>query len=312
MSKWTNHNFKTFGFFLLLAFMFLVVTKLSKKYTETLQFKVELINTPDDLYFNQDSLPHISATVNTLGFNYLASVVSRNVIKLDFKSFFSLEQNYMYCSTANLKSLIASKVGSNAVVEIIKPDTISVPYAKLISKTIPVKLKSDLKFAQGYQLFKPITINPSSVTIVGALNQVSEIEEIETIVLSKKDVAKSFTQSVDLINPNNSVVKINPKQVGIEVVVEKYTENVVSVPIDFIGLPNNVKVNYFPKRVDVYYEVSLSDAQRVVPELFEVICDYNSIALNNVAVVTPILYKQPEFVRNARLKLKEVEFIIIE
>lgn len=312
MNNWSNINIKTFGFFLLLAFGFLLVTKLSKKYTETIEFQIELVNTPDDMYFNQDSLPTISATVTSRGFNYLANLFNQNVITLDFETLFSIRQNLAFCPTSDMKHLIASNIGLTAIVEGVKPDTLSISYSKLISKVVPVKLQSDFKFSAGYKIYNGIEVKPDSVTVIGAFNVVGEINFVETAVIEKKDIANTFNETVVLLNPNTTAVKMKPSQVKLHVPVEKYTENVVSVPIDFIGLPKDVNVNYFPKSVDVFFEVSLKDAENVVPELFEVVCNYNSLSSTNESVITPLIYKQPNFVKNARLKLKEVEFIIIE
>lgn len=305
-------KFKSFGFFLLLAFVFLIFTKLSKKYTETLNLKVELVNVPNDIYINQDSILPVSATVRTFGFNYLAHLLNPQNLSLDFDTVFSVDGNLAYSASSNIKYLITQKLGSNVMIESVKPDSITIPFSKLISKVVPVKLNRKFNFMPGYNLYDSIVLKPDSVTIIGASKAVDGVNFIETSLISLDEIKNNINVKVNLSLNQASQIKLSQSQISISAEVEKYTENMVSVPIDIMGLPQDVKINYFPKTADVLYEVALKDAARIIPEMFEVVCDYNQVINKNITTIKPILFKSPRVVRNPRIRLKEVEFIIIE
>lgn len=308
----SKNKFKSFGFFLLLAFVFLIFTKLSKKYTETLNLKLELVNVPDDIYINQDSILPISATVSTFGFNYLIHLLKPQNISLDFKTVFSVDGNYAYSASSNIKYLITQKLGSNTVIETVKPDSITIPFSKLISKVVPIKLNRQFSFMPGYNLYDSIVMKPDSVKIIGSSIAVDNVDFIETSVISLKEIKSNINVKADLKLNEGSNVKLSKVHINVTAEVEKYTENIVFIPIDIMGLPKGVKINYFPKTVDVLYEVALKDAARIIPEMFEVVCDFNQVTNKNLTTLKPILYKSPDVVRNPRIKLNEVEFIIIE
>lgn len=303
---------KSFGFFLLLAFVFLIFTKLSKQYTETLQLKIELTNVPNDIYINQDSILPFSVTTTTFGFNYVAHSFKNQNIVLDFETFSSKDANRFYSKSSEVNHLITQKLGANTTVESVKPDTLFVPFSKLTSKMIPVKLNAEFDFMPGYNFYDVISVQPDSIKIIGAVEAVANINFIETNLISTKGIKNNINLKADLVVPETSLVKLYPSQVNVTAEVEKYTENIIAVPINFIGLPQGLKINYFPKTAEVLYEVGLKDATRIIPEMFEVVCDYSKINSENSTTLKPFIYKSPNFVRNARLKLTEVEFIITE
>lgn len=305
-------KFKSFGFFLLLAFVFLIFTKLSKQYTETLQLRIELTNVPNDIYINQDSIVPISVTVSTFGFNYLAHLFKNKRLMLNFETIFAKETDRIYTKSSDINYLISQKLGSNTSIESVKPDTISIRFSMLSSKVVPVKLNSQLSFMPGYNLYDTIVTKPDSIKIIGATETVVNINFIETELISLKDINSDININTSLKKPKTSEVKLYPSSVVVMAEVEKFTENFVTVPIDFIGLPQGIKINYFPKTVAVFYEVGLKDASRIIPEMFEVVCDYSQINSENSTALKPIIYKTPNFVKNTRLKLTEVDFIIIQ
>ena len=73
-------------------------------------------------------------------------------------------------------------------------------------------------------------------------------------------------------------------------------------------MPDSLIVRTFPKEVNVTYFVALSDYDKVVPQLFEAVVDYNeSIGQEKLNVK---IVNSPDYIQSLRFNPKSVEFII--
>ena len=78
-----NKRINVFLLFLLSAFVILIITKLSKEYTNTIPFEVEKLNVPQEYVILSDSVK-LNITLKTHGFNWLNYYMSKPKIKVDF------------------------------------------------------------------------------------------------------------------------------------------------------------------------------------------------------------------------------------
>ncbi len=85
-----NKRLNLFGFFFLIAFLILVVTKLSETYVETIPFNVSYHNLPETNIITLDSTPKVNVTVSTHGFNLLSLSFYLKAYQLDFENITSL------------------------------------------------------------------------------------------------------------------------------------------------------------------------------------------------------------------------------
>ena len=75
-----------FGLFFLLALFFLVITKLSNTYTETIQLDIILKNKPQAQRISNDSNQKIAIIVKTHGFKLLSLNLFQPKLTIDFNS----------------------------------------------------------------------------------------------------------------------------------------------------------------------------------------------------------------------------------
>jgi hypothetical protein len=93
--------------------------------------------------------------------------------------------------------------------------------------------------------------------------------------------------------------------------VEKFTEGHLKVPVEVINIPDSIRIKYFPKIVTVSYYTSLTNYKSVKTTDFKIECDFNEIR-NNQSYLLPKIVKVPAEVRNVKINLKQIEFIITE
>ena len=141
---------------------------------------------------------------------------------------------------------------------------------------VPVKPNFNISYSPGYNVLNTIVTIPDSVKIIGPESLLLKIDKIETEVLRRKEVYKPFSTQLSLISETkNSQIKVKTKAVTVNVNVEKFTEGILSLPVNIINVPKDVKVNYFPKTINLSYYTSLENFNTIDVNDFEVVCDYN-------------------------------------
>ena len=80
-----NKRINVFILFLLFAFIVLILTKLSKEYTNTMAFGIEKTNIPEEHVILNDSIM-LNITLKTHGFKWLRYYISKPKIKIDFSN----------------------------------------------------------------------------------------------------------------------------------------------------------------------------------------------------------------------------------
>ena len=307
-----NKKLNVFGLFFLLTFIFLALTKLSKKYTQDITLDINYVNLPKQKIIMLDSTPKCNAVVSAYGFNLLSYYFKKHSIKVDFdKDVYVKDSNFVWIAS-KFKHKISAQLGNAAEVISLEHDTIKFPFKTLSAKKVPVVLNSKVIFKPGYDVLGQFAIQPDSVNVIGSADELSQITKAETELLQLKDVTDSINKVILLKKPEDNKLKFSENSVRVSAKVEKFTEGTLSVPITIINKPIDVSINYFPKAVDVSYYVSLNNYKNIKPLDFKVECDFSEIANTDKTFLTPKLVKMPKLVKNVRLKQNKVEFILMQ
>lgn len=308
-----SKKLNVFGFFLLLSFLFLVFSKLSKTYTETLTFHIKYENVPEQYSIDSNSDSIINVKVKTYGFNLLPHNFYRHTIAIDFeKEVQKYEKKYVWDIKKGL-SKIEAQLGSKIEVLDVQPDSLSFPYEIMYVKRVPVKLDAEISYAPGYDILDSIKISPDSVNVIGPKNKVQKISKIRTAKFIQKNTNKSIKNEVELvIDKSLDNVKLSANKIKLTGTVEKFTEGTFEVPVNIINLPSDIKINYFPKTIVVAYYVSLDNYKEIKALDFKINCDYNEAITQGRTYFTPELVSKPQLIKSAKMKQSKVEFIIIE
>ncbi len=310
-----SKKLNVFGFFVLLSFLFLVVAKLSKTYTESIPFFVSYKNVPEQhsILSSRDSI--VQVRVKAYGFNLLAHNFYKHTLEVDFdkdKTIKKYGKKY-YWNTKKGLNKIESQLSSNMEVISIQPDSLIFPYEIMTVKKVPVKLESDITYASGYDIRDSLKLEPDSVKVIGPKNVIDKITRIKTQEIKLKDVNNSIEEEVGLVvDKSLKNIKLNRNSVKILGIAEKFTEGTLEVPVTIINLPANIKINYFPKTILVSYYVSLENYKNVKSLDFKIVCDYAQVKSLDKSFFTPQLVAKPTEVKSAKLKQHKVEFIIIK
>lgn len=308
-----SKKLNVFGFFFLLAFLFLVLTKLSKEYTETLIFNVTYSNIPKDNIVVSNEPQQIKITIKSLGFYLFSQYFNDNSIDINFKEDVALSGNNFVWLVSKNEHKISSQLGNSSTIISVKPDSILIPFQKLESKKVPVVLDKNIEFSFGYNASTDFEITPDSVKIIGSKNDIDNVLNIKTKPLQLKEIKSDINTKIDLwLIDSISNLKLSQYNVSVFAKVEKFTEGVLEVPVSIVNLPSNMTINYFPKTVSIVYYVSLNNYKHIKPLDFKVECDYSEILNSDKKSLVPRLVKIPDEIKTARIKQTKIEFILMQ
>ena len=306
-----SKKLNVFGLFFLLAFLILVLTKLSETYVETIPFTIAYKNLPNKNIITLDSTPKVNVTVSTHGFNLLSYYFKDQIYQLDVENNASIyKSSYVWIAEKESYAL-KEQLGNSVKIVSVKPDTLILPFGTLSVKKVPVVLKSKINFASGYDSLNALEIKPDSVSVIGTEEEIRTINFVETKPLILENVKLDINANLGLEFPGfYRRLKLSENTVNIKATVEKFTEGTFDIPVTIINLPIDIEINYFPKHIMVSYYVSLNNYRAVKPSGFIIQCDYSEGLTSGKAYFRPELIVNSLEVKSARMKQNKVEYII--
>jgi len=322
-----NKNFRRFGFSKKLYVFFIccifssvtwVLIKLSRDYSETLKYPVSYVNLPSDKIVINDLDTVFTIKLKSKGYRILSNKMffKPQTINIDVASLIRKKKDITkehYIATSDLYQLIGTQINyTNNVISVI-PDTLYFRFEKLHTRKVPLKLRLNMSFAQQYKLSDSIKLKPDSVTISGAKSAIDSIKYIETLNQTLTNLKQSQALTLGFESKyNKSKIKITPSSAKLVVLVEKYTEATVEIPIVVVNNVKNNVVRTFPEKVKITYLVSLDKFKDVKPAMFSVVADISKAISAKSKKMKVDVQKFPSFVKVSKIEPDKVEFLLLK
>lgn len=302
-----RRNVKRFSIFLAIAFLFLVISKLSNDYSQNIKLKIQIENVEDEIIIQNDSLNYIDAVVQAKGFSMIPFLFKDyESISIDVNNDVTTTPEQYLFDVRRHKFLIERELGNSYKIVSLKPDSLRITYKKRASKFVPIVLNKAIEFSPGYDIFGSHQLSIDSVKIVGSEDMVSTITKVVTEKLTLNNVKKDIDQTINI--QQIADIEIFPKQVNVSADVMKFTEGTMESSINIVNKPSNLEINYFPKNVTISYYVDLENFKSVKPSDFKVECDFAAVG-EGQSYFIPKIVKKPDFVKRVVLKQKRIDFI---
>ena len=173
-----SKKINVFILFFLLAFIILVLTKLSKEYTNTIVFNIEPENTPEEVIVLNDSTHKLKVTLTTYGFKWLSYYLKQPDLSLNFNEDLNKTEDYFIWSKSKGFSGINEQFDKNTIIKSITPDTLRFKYDTNAIKYIPVKVNTDITYSPGYDVLKPMKVTPDSVKVIGPKSMLKTLKNV--------------------------------------------------------------------------------------------------------------------------------------
>jgi hypothetical protein len=286
------------------------VIKFSKDYTVDEVYQVEYTSIPSDLVW--DELPETELQMRTTssGFSHIKYKLFGKKVKLSLTYLKKKNENDYFLIPKEQIGRISNQFPSNSNSILNQPDTILFDFSKKVEKKVPVVFKGNITLAKSFMLKDQITISPDSVVISGPESLVSSIDSVFTDEVELLDVSTSIEQNIAIAEIENKRVELRQKSVSLNLSVEKFTQNTISIPIIVENVPGKFILKPFPDKVDVIFNTGLSDFKNIKASSFKAVIDFNMTKdedLTSLPVNVEVLNEKAQLIR---VSPSSVEFIL--
>jgi hypothetical protein len=306
-----NRRARIFLFFLVLSSIIWLLIELSKPYSSEALFKVEYEGVPSDKLLQNNPLTELIVNLNAPGFSLLRYKLKTHTISFDLYNLSKKGSKYYLLPNNQLSKISAQLSGGTEVLSIAK-DTIFIDLGNNISKMIPVVSNLEIQYKIGYNLIEELKIDPDSVLISGAEKYIDSIDKIATVPFVLEEVSQDVNLNLELQLPEkNDQILYSVSQVLIQGKVDKFTEGRFSIPVIVINEPDGVKINPFPKEIEIVYQAGLSDFDQISKNSFSIVFDYKQLERDSlINYLKPSILKESKFALSYKIIPNQIEFLI--
>lgn len=302
-------------FFVILSTIFWFLNQLDKEYETEITLPIRYSEFPADKILVNELPDQFKLRVKSHGYKLLEYKISNkflpfsinvNSLTLRFNSR-STDENQLYALTRNLKVDVKRWLDSEIEILEIAPDSLYFNFAERIFKKVPVKSKLNIVPATQYMVRGGVKFNPDSITISGADQIVDTVNYVYTHSKDLLNLNRNYQDEIKLegIKP----LDFSDDEVEVAVSIEKFTEGTQKLKLNVINVPDTLVLRTFPNELSVLYFVALNDYDKVLPQLFEAVVDYNDIKVQENKLTVKLL-NSPEYVNSIRINPERVEYII--
>lgn len=306
-----NREFLTFFFFLVLSTIFWLMTALNETYEREIGVPAYLVNIPKNVVVTSDMEDTVRVTVRDKGFALLAYTYGEGIrpINVNFQSAITRQSGYGVVSSQELMKMINQRFSGSTKIVQVKPDCLDFHYNYGLSRQVSVKMAGHVVPGKSFYLART-RFWPEKVTVYGSKQALDSLRFVKTVPINITNFNDTVLRTVALETIKG--VKIVPNTVRIGLYPDILTEENIEVPITAINMPEGKVLRTFPQRVTVNFIVGASMFRSISPEQFAVVVDYNEIIDHPSDKCSIHLRETPQGVRNARLKMTHVDYLIEE
>lgn len=293
-----------FTFYFGITFLLWMSIQLVEDYTVNLRLPVKYVNMPAKLKLTRQLPAQLELQVRGRGQDLL----------LPFSGFYLDTVEIDLREAVGKGRLITSKLGDDLKSQLpasynilsIYPDTIPIFFVKKIQKRVPVVPRISLQTDAGFFLTRSIHIEPDSVTLFGAEEDLRSISSWPTEELQLKKVHENG--EAELMLATSQQVVVSHSKVKAQFQVQRFTEITREVMVEMDDKPLNVEVRLLPDRVRVHYLVPMEHYEAYQRLPVRVVVRYEDM-LPGAELVRPIIQGLPDNIIGQRINPTYVRFI---
>lgn len=309
-SFFKSSDARSFLFFFLLSSLVAILIKLSKEYTKSYSVPVSIIEMPIDKTIKAITPSQIDFNAQVSGFSLLMSSFKKEHLEISFNNLDSISKTKYTYDTSRLNTQLRASLSGGKNFSDFNSSSISIDVNVLATKKLKVLTDVVIDFKQGYNTYDSARVIPDSITVVGPLRILKELEGIHSQKVNINNITNNVSLNLQLDTlAMYKQLRFSESNFIYEQDIAKYTEGSYAIPVTIRGAKKGA-IKIFPREVRVYFVASLEEYDKVLPTDFEVIANFSTINKNDEFVVLSISRK-PDNVRNVRLENKQVKYIVI-
>jgi len=175
-------NVKRFIIFFVISFVFLLISKFSNDYKQIIILKPNLENLDNEIILKDTINKSIEVRVEAKGFSLVPFIFdNKKTLKIDTQKNVQVSDSVFVFDISENMQLIDELLGSSYKILSVQPQSLTIPYEKLASKSLSIAFNKNVKFASGFDVRGNFELNIDSVKAVGALSDLKKIDNIYTL-----------------------------------------------------------------------------------------------------------------------------------
>lgn len=283
---------------------------LNETYERDVEVQIQLVDIPKNVVLTSDTTTDVRVTIHDKGFFLLSYLYGNKIrpININFNTY-AKKTGIGTISSAELQKIIYKQLFNSSRIVALKPDKFEFYFNYGLKKLVPIRLSGNITPGPSYYLSK-ILFSPQSVEIYASREMLDSIKYVRTENIKILNLTDTLVKEVSLSKIKG--VKYVPESVKISICPDILTEEKFEVPIVAENMPDGKILRTFPARVTVTFTVGASMFRSIRPDGFKVVADYNEVMNNPSDKCNIYLRTVPHGVRNARINVNQVDYLIEE
>lgn len=299
-----------------IASLFWLLKALDNNYISTIKYPVRFYNFPKNKQLIEEPLSYLSLKVEAHGFKLLRYKLQPTLLPVNI---YVNEYPLTPLKGSPADYFLISKYITNAVsrqlsekinIIDIKPDSLLFKLSSITSKKVPVRAKVSYKTQMPY-MFNRLSCNPDSVTVQGPVFILDTLKAIQTKNYNFGLLNSNSGKDVFLDLPQ--MLKSNKESTYIQLIIDKYTETTIQVPIQLENVPDSLRMITFPDEVSVKLLVPVDKFNNLKSFQFKVSAHFpakNDLQFFQKKQIGLKLEEYPDFVKNVHFSPVFVDYLL--
>lgn len=303
-----------FLFFMVLSFIFWFIRALNEQYEDEITYAVKYTKLPPNKILVGELPDKLKLRVQAKGISIFTHKLSLKIRALRFNiESFALQEsgnNSFYVPSSHIKEFITEELENIKIIDI-SPDTLFFRFTDLVTRKIAVKVNVQYFeniLAKQYTFNGDITSEPDSIIVTGPLNILDTLKAILTESIILRNLTDTVIKTFNLNKINQ--VEYNKKKVKVIIPVDKFTETSVNSSLKLVNVPDSLILKTFPISVKITYRISLSNYEKITPEMLIPFVDYNNIGKTISSMLKVQLTDTPTYIYAIRIDPGSVDYLI--
>jgi YbbR domain-containing protein len=135
-----------------------------------------------------------------------------------------------------------------AVVDVIDPVSFELKIGPELTSPVPIQLDGRIQPQDGYALMD-YTFSRDSAIVSGPASKVAKLASIKTEQVNFVGQKSSFSEVVQLVNPQPGIFKITPQSVRLDLDIQRLVERIIrEIPVRIRKVPPDLEVTAIPAK----------------------------------------------------------------
>ena len=306
-----NKEFLIFSFFLALSSIFWLMMTLNETYEKEIRVPIQLTNIPENAVITTEITDTIRVTIKDKGYTLATYLYGEGIrpLKINFNTYANRQTGYGNVPSADVLKLVYQRLFTSSRVTQIKPEKLDFYYNYGEAKVVPVRMSGHVIPAKSFYLAHT-RFWPKTVKVYASRKILDSLRFIRTTPLDIVNFNDTVVRCISLEKIRG--VKVVPEKVRIGLYPDILTEETMEIPIKAINVPEGKELRTFPSKVKVSFTVGASMFRRISQQQFSVVADYYEIIAHPSDKCSIYLHTSPHEVKNARLEMQKVDYLIEE